>query len=78
MQVLFEDEELDEMRQFAERHKMTLSEWVRQTLREAMRRAPNADRDGRLAAVRAASQHTFPTADIDQMLGEVARGREQH
>jgi len=76
MQVLFDEEELDEMRQCAERNRMTLSEWVRQTLREAARRMPSADREGKLAAVREATRHEFPTADIEQMLREIARGRE--
>ncbi len=30
--------------------------------------------DIKLRAVRAASRHEFPTADIDEMLGEIERG----
>lgn len=76
MQVLFEEEELEKMRRCAERNRMTLSEWVRQTLREAARRMPSTDREGKLTAVREAARHDFPTADIDKMLREIARGRE--
>jgi len=32
-------------------------------------------RAAKLDAIQAASRHAFPTADIDQMLAEIARGR---
>jgi hypothetical protein len=32
------------------------------------------DTDKKLAVVRAAAQHAFPTAEIDQMLAEIHRG----
>ena len=74
MQVLFAEEELEEMRQCAGRQGMTLSEWVRTTLRDAVRRTPAAEADHKLEAIRAATTHEFPTADIDQMLDEIERG----
>ena len=74
MQVLFEEEELTEMRQCAERSQLTLSAWVRQTLREAVRRTPSATREHKLDAVRAAAKHEFPSADIEQMLAEIETG----
>jgi hypothetical protein len=60
---------------------MTLAEWVRQVLRIAYRQEPMGDRDKELAAVRTVVTHEFPTADIDQMLAEIASGygsMEQH
>ena len=74
MQVLFEEDELEEMRRCAEQNKLTLSEWVRQILRDAVRRTPSVHREHKLGAVRAAAQHGFPTADIEQMLEEIERG----
>ena len=74
MQVLFDEDELEEMRRCAAQRMLTLSEWVRQTLREAARRTPSADRERKLAAVRDAARHQFPTADIEQMLEEIEKG----
>ena len=52
---------------------MTVAEWVRQALRVARfdrRRAAEA----KLHAVAEAARHEFPTADIDDMLGEIEEG----
>jgi hypothetical protein len=35
---------------------------------------PRGDRARKLAAVRSAVRHSFPTADIEEMLGEIERG----
>ena len=59
----------------ARRHRMTVAEWVRQALRAARRREPPGGADKKLDVVRAASRHTFPTADIEQMLAEIEAGR---
>lgn len=53
---------------------MTVAEWVRQALRAARRREPTIDAAKKLEVIRAAARHTFPTADIDQMLAEIERG----
>jgi len=50
---------------------------VRQALRAARRRQPSGDVQKKLGAIRAASRHDFPTADIEQMLAEIARGYEE-
>jgi len=74
MQVLFEETEYRRIVRLAKRQGLTLAEWVRQTLRIAYRQEPLGDRDKKLAAVRTAATHEFPTADIDQMLAEIASG----
>jgi hypothetical protein len=74
MQVLFEETEYRRIVRLAKRQGMTLAEWVRQTLRYAYQQEPLGDRDKKLAAVRTAATHEFPTADIDQMLAEIASG----
>ena len=57
----------------AREDRMTVAEWVRQALRQARfdrRRAAEA----KLHAVAEAVRHEFPTADIDDMLGEIEEG----
>ena len=53
---------------------MTVSEWVRRALRSARRESSSKEPGRKLAALRAAARHSFPTADIDQMLEEIERG----
>ena len=74
LQVLFGESEYRELRLTAKRNRMTVSEWVRQAVRVALRREPAVAPDRKLAAVRAAVRHEFPTAEVDQMLTEVGRG----
>ena len=66
--------EVGEYRRLATRDGLTLSEWVRQKLRRAARDEPSGDVDRKLAAIRAAARHGFPTADIDQILREIESG----
>lgn len=74
LQVLFDEAEFRELRLAARRHRMTVAEWVRQALRAARRQQPERDAGRKLAAVRAAAEHAYPTADIGQMLREVEAG----
>ena len=74
LQVIFDDEEIREIENAAERERMTTSEWVRQVLRAARRERPRTEARRKLLVLRAAARHAFPTADIDQMLGEIERG----
>lgn len=74
LQVVLDDQELDAIRRAARKQRMTTAEWVRQALRKAQRTQPRGDMKTKLAVVRAAAEHTFPTADIDQMLREIERG----
>ena len=74
LQVLLDEPELKEIRRFARAQRMTVAEWVRQALRAARRREPLGDSGKKLEVVRAAAGHSYPTADIDQMLAEIERG----
>lgn len=74
LQVVLDDGEYRELQRIARSRSLTLSEWARQTLRDATRRAPTGQAEKKLAAVRAAVRHAFPTADIDQMLREIDAG----
>jgi len=74
LQVVLEEDELEEIRAVAERQRLTVSEWVRRTLREARSREPGRSAAEKLEAVRRASRHDFPTGDIDELLEEIASG----
>ena len=74
MQVLLDETELRAIQRVARSKQMTVAEWVRQTLRAARRREPANDARKKLEAVRAATRHSFPTADIEQMLEEIESG----
>jgi hypothetical protein len=74
LQVVLEEDELEEIRRVARRHRLTVSEWVRQVLREGRRAEPLRDEQRKLSVVREASKHRYPTADIELMLGEIERG----
>jgi hypothetical protein len=74
LQVILSDAELASLKEVAAREGITVSEWVRRSLREASRRQTTGRVDARLAAVRVAADYSFPTADIDVMLDEIERG----
>ena len=72
--VLCREAELDRMQELARAQGLTLAAWVRQTLRAAARTQPLGDVDRKLAVIRAAARHQFPTADVDQMNAEIEAG----
>lgn len=74
LQVVMDQDEFELIRAAARERGMTVSEFVRETLREARRKVASGDTERKLAAIRAADRHAYPTADIDQMLGEIERG----
>jgi hypothetical protein len=74
LQVLFDDDELRDLQRIARRHRMTTAEWVRRSLRAAREAESGLDVGQKLAAVRAAAAHAFPTAEIEAMLEETERG----
>ena len=78
LQVILEEAEMREIQRFARRHRMTVAEWVRQALRVARRGGPTVDARKKLASIRAAARHSFPTGDIDQMLSEIERSYSAH
>jgi hypothetical protein len=72
LQVLLEEDELREIQQAAQRERLTVAEWVRQALREVLRQRPQSSLERKRAAIRKAAKYAAPTADIDQMLAEIA------
>jgi len=74
LQVILQDPEYREIQRMARARSMSLAEWVRQALSLASRREPIGDVGKKLAVIRAATKHNFPTADIDKMLAEIEQG----
>jgi hypothetical protein len=74
LQVLLDDTEYPEIRKLARAEKLTVAQWVRQALQLARRRKSPGDSDRKLAAIRTAVAHEFPTADMTQILAEIERG----
>ena len=74
LQVLLDEPEWREIQKVARAERMTVAEWVRQTLRSARRAVSTADVDVKLGAIRMAARHEFPTADVEQMNAEIAQG----
>jgi len=74
LQVILDDTEMGEIRRSAELQHMTVAEWVRQSLRTARQRLPATDSGRKVAVIRAAAKHQFPTADVELMLAEIETG----
>lgn len=74
LQVLLDEAELREIQRIARAQRMTVAEWVRQAIRAATRQQPLGDAEKKLAAIRSAARHAFPTADIERVLAEVEAG----
>ena len=74
LQVLIPDTELRDLQRVARRHHMTTAAFVRQAIREAQLAADGPTVVERLARIRDASRHAYPTADIETMLAEIERG----
>jgi hypothetical protein len=72
--VRYADEEMKEIRRIARRRRMTVAEWVRGALRAAKAEEPAADPLRKLQVLRASVEHSFPTADIEEMLAQIERG----
>jgi hypothetical protein len=72
LHVRLADSELQEIQQIAQDRQMTTEQWVREALGEARRREGRVE--DKLEAVRKAVSHSFPTADVEQMLSEIEQG----
>jgi predicted transcriptional regulator len=72
LQILI-PEELDvRLRKAADRSRMSMGAWVREAIEERLARQAAGLPDDPLAALEALDG---PTADIDEMLAEIERGR---
>ena len=74
LQVLLDEEEYLDFQAVARRQRMSMAEWVRQSLRSA-RDNQKKTVESKLRAIAEASRYQFPTADIEVMLQEIEQGR---
>ena len=74
LQVVVDDDELQGYEMSANALGLTLSGWVRQSLRNAQKQESSSDVDSKLNAVRRAFAYSFPAPDIDTMLAEIEKG----
>jgi hypothetical protein len=77
LQVVVDEVELRAFERAARRRGLTLSEWVRQQLRAGERQRATSAPDRKLAAIRTAAGHAFPTGEVADMLAEIERGYQQ-
>ena len=75
LQVLLDEEELTEIQGVARGQRLTVAEWVRQSLRRARHDQPGAT-DVKLRALAEAYRHSYPTGDIGALLDEIEAGRQ--
>jgi hypothetical protein len=66
-----------EIQRAASKEKLTVGAWARRVLREARAQQPSKSPEEKLKAIREAAKHSFPTADIRQMLDEIERGSQR-
>jgi len=74
LQVLLADRDYRDIQRLAKAKNLSIAEWVRQALDAARRKQPIGDAARKLDAIRAAARHDYPTADVEQMNAEIARG----
>lgn len=74
LQVILRDSDYGEIQRIARARHMSTAEWVRGALEAAKRCETFHSTAKKLAAVRAAVRHKFPTGDADTMLAEIGAG----
>ncbi|QQR80109.1 MAG: antitoxin [Deltaproteobacteria bacterium] len=74
LQVLLPAQEYKQFRKVSKEQGLSLGEWVRVTLRQAVSRLSSQPADKKLEAIRKASRFSYPSGDIDQMLSEIEKG----
>jgi len=74
LQVVLDDDEFEELKRVARSEGSTVSDLVRRALRQSRNTRATGDMDTKLAVLRAAVRHDFPTADIEDVLADIERG----
>lgn len=76
LQIVVEDEELERLRKAAVREGLTLSEWARRVLERARRSQKGPTPAQKIAAIERALTCGHPTADVEEMLAQIEKGRD--
>ena len=74
LQVILQDPEYREIQRAAGAQHLSIAAWVRQALAAARRREPVGDPGKKVAVVRAAARHAYPSGDIEQIIAEIETG----
>ena len=74
LQVLFDDDELEDIQRLARRQRKTTATWVREALRVARTASQYPEAETKLRAIREATSYAYPAGDIQDLLAEVERG----
>ena len=74
LQVLLPDSELRDIQRLARGRHLTTAEWVRNALRAARDEQAGTTVAEKLALVRRASAHAYPSGDIEAMLADIEHG----
>lgn len=61
------------IQRLARRERFQVEEWVRRRLCDALNHQRGTEPEIKLEAVRRGAKYSFPTADIAEMLNEIAR-----
>lgn len=77
LQVLLDDAEFRRLHRYARKNGTTVAAVVRERLLTVGQDAPRVSVDRKIALIREAARHRFPTGDIGQMLEEIAAGYRQ-
>lgn len=73
--LTLQDIEFSEFQSLAQSQGKSLTEWVRRTLVQALRKHSTQSVERKLNALRVAAKYSFPTADIEDMLSQIEQGR---
>ena len=74
LHVILLDSDYREIQRMARSRHMSTAEWVRQALDAARRREPASTVGKKLAVIRVAVRHEFPSGEVDAMLAEIENG----
>ena len=71
-----EEQETEEYKSAAARRQLTLSEWVRECLRESLEREPGPTTSSKRAALDRALNCHHPTGSIEDLLRQIEEARD--
>lgn len=76
LQITLSDEEMERLRQLADREHLSVDDWIKRILRDAGAESETSAGTPPqiLAALQRAKTYGHPTADIDEMLRQIESG----
>jgi len=76
LQVVMPDDEYRAVERAARRRGQRISQYVRESLQRSLAEGPEMEPDARAAAILRFARFSGPSADIDEMLADIERGRD--